>query len=536
MLAMATSASGQRTLPHPADGVRAALADAGNIPPDAALFQRYVWCPDDANRIGTVVALNFGMNRSRTLVRPDVLPGSIMRVDLLRFGGDIETAVALAIAWDSHLSDEPYFLARQTLEIKLRRVCVPYVARDGATYHHKTETIPVRIPAPHVPDYSALQQQVGSGVPIVRAEWLAHRLLSNDTGAGGRYYEFRGIRNANTAERKAGQTDWGVYTTSRGIAVQQAEALLANQQWATFRSHVTGRERGVVFTHTVASRPTVNQGLFVFTIDSFIGQTDSARNPVLTLLDGQFDGTEAILELPWGGLEFALFNGNGGLVRTAPDRLVSDRTVPGPHPTILQPGESCMRCHVAQSVRVGDALVSAEGWRELDPQNSVQALLAGYTDAFGSTTDGAPLPDTIQRLASAYAGDFVKVLDRARDDLSDAMTLLTGGVDDEIVRESWGFATSAHDAYWYEFVDAATACRDLGYDGGGVELFGELMGTLPPDAFGISPEDARIAGLRAGMEISRVQWELVYADAALRAMATDDKRLRKEPDDETNQN
>jgi hypothetical protein len=29
---------------------------------------------------------------------------------------------------------------------------------------------------------------------------------------------------------------------------------------------------------------------------------------------------------------------------------------------------------------------------------------------------------------------------------------------------------------------------------------------------------------------------LVYADAALRAMATDGQRLRKEPNDETNQN
>jgi len=519
----------------PWEAVDQALADLGATDPATT---RWVWVKSPDIIPDLRVAINFGANRGVTLTDVVMVGEQLARVDFLRLADNENDVRDLLDAWELLVNDEPYFLSNDvvTEETKVKVPVEPYTARDGEEYDFRWErtTKTLRPFGPHVNEQAVeLQAQTGSAVPIVEARFLIHHLLANE--GGGLYYEFQGIKESNNEK----QDDLTFFLASYGLDLSVVELLRSDQKWATLRSGITGRPRAVLIVPHLRSRPTVNQGNVYITLDSFYGDKAAELHPILNLVESRYRAIELIAEEPSGLLRFALFGGNADengdllaaneqhkLQRSAPRFVVTDTTVPPPHPAILEPAISCIRCHAA-----------GEGWRELDDTYSVTRLLRSRVDVFGDQDDGFPDFETINRVAGLYTGDFDKLLDRAREDLGGSMAMLhpkpillgdgtpvpveSGSIlDGDATSQSWDSLGQTHREYWYAMVDTPEIAADMGYVAkDDLEARGFLISNLrplPPDQFGIRPEDPRIAAILDGTPINRLDYEAVFLDVAHR--------------------
>jgi hypothetical protein len=538
-----------------------------------APFFRYIYCPDISLAPYMDVLLNLSLSRNASNVSsyriqhptaPSPAYGTVrlydgvaIRVDIRDFASSWDDILEIAAAWELMALDEKDFLTNTTV-IANHKVLVRQDKKKAnkddpqASFYEQVE-IARRVPGIHAGIRGpALQQLTWSQVPIVRADFLIHKALTNVSG--GTYYEFRGIVNplknaailtaedlinqAQTpkpnppgpAKSKSGSqgeerelTDLEEWLIRVGAdaALQFVldddgfliieDSISSEQKWGTFISGVTDRARGIVFLRSTKSRVTTNQGIIAITLDLDIETFDPEFHGVLTLAGQKFSGIEAFWEMPNGGIEFALFGGDGALARFAPNTLVSDRTTPR-GPTILNPGMSCMRCHGA----VG-------AWQPLPYNNSVQQFLSRY-DTFGQVDHGFPFAEDINLNKALYEGDFSKLIFSANSDASYAVTSLTG-VTEKSTQEAWGRLANAYNEYWYEPVTARTALLELGFnvpdDKSAVELWHVLLPDLPPDQLGIQPEDPRIGIFKIpGARIKRQDWREVKIDAAVRTINT----------------
>jgi hypothetical protein len=382
-----------------------------------------------------------------------------------------------------------------------------------------------------------LQFLCGSQAPVVHNCYLQKRLLEQVQGKGvytvvfgGLYYQFRGIKKAKDVLGAATPaSDLDLFFESLGIgnikggenADQLFARLRSDRRLAMVRSRVTGKPRDVDWFNTPGAQANVNAAGFI-TGDLFDESIDIGQPAYANLEKPARDGREAIFP---GLNKFPiciLVDSKGALVDSAPDKLVSDTTIPDPHGKILQPARSCIICH---------GIFGDSGWRAL--RNDVQAMfnprLSPRLDVFDDRGGGRAriITDVIQRLAGRYQGSPAKPLRRNREDLMEAYMEACGpwpqgGDQTGIVKLATLELQRQMDSYWYGTVDARQALREEGLavpeEMDAVAVFAAVH---PPDTRltldGIVPESAVVAALKAGLGVSRADFALQFSYLAERS-------------------
>lgn len=481
LLLLAAIGADPEILPVPNDAVVHAAADAAVIDAARLPFIRYVWIPDGDKADGAAVsfATNTAISKAAVPVRPHVVAGGrLLRLDLLNLlpkDADLKRGVQL---WEKLGGQDPYFYLR------VQEKTQQYQADDGKTYSWRWAVAF----AGHVDLKTGviLQGLTKSASPVVRFDRFTVKTLT--TLDGGLYYDFAGIEKS----KKAGQTDFQKFLADHGVDLDKAKELRADRRAALFRSGVTAKPRAIEEIQGLLGTATWSE-------DIADNNLDPKAHPILTLLESKFDATEAIALKANGHCDFALFDGKGALQQVVPDNVAKDHTVPAPYTARLQPAISCIRCHS-----------QGKGFRTA--RNDISTLLKNAPEGearFDILADVKGGRDALDRIAGLYRGNLDR-LERGREDYSDAVFLSTGGLS---VGEVSARIQRIQDAYQFSDVTPRIACRELGIGVDEDTAVSMLRKLLPP----VEYEDARIGFLKAGVSITRADWEQVYADAALRS-------------------
>lgn len=462
-----------------------ALGDVVTLRSDDRPFARYVWIPP----WGTPewpAAINFAVNTAAShattiqLAAP-VANGWLLRYDLRRLAPQAKQLARLIEVWDGLAVDDPYFH-------------VPAA----------NSKIQAAILAPHLeqPQAVALTGLASSGGAIYRADWLLVKMLS--TLEGGRYYDFLQV-DRGTPKTGTQQSEW---LATLGVFEKQTQLLSGDQRAGIFRSAVTGKPRRLDVFYGLGR----GGNLVSITHDVSDDDVQAEKHPIRNLLNIEQVAHEIIVERPNGLHAFALTNGKGEFVDSAPDNVAADSTIPAPHTRRLQPAISCIRCHGPH-----------DGWQPF--ANDVQTILRSGLDVFTDLADATSTREQIiDRLAGLYAGDLDAAdgpLGRARRNYLAATFRIVGGArlgdpkaDKPLssVSHLSALCGSIYQQQRYDLVTPARAALELGYQGGTLD---DALG--PVDT--MSSVDPIVGSLRAGLSVNRSDWETVFADAALVAEA-----------------
>jgi len=363
--------------------------------------------------------------------------------------------------------------------------------------------------APHLPqEITQLSVLLNSKAPVLRADWMLVKMLT--TVDGGQYYNFAGIeRNPKQGTAQA------AFLASVGADEKKSQQLSGDQRAAMFRSEVTGKPRRIDVFRGVAGRS--GTGLVSVTHDVKDGDVGANQNPLLSILRFNDRAREVIAEKNNGLHIYALFDAFGRLQDEVPPNIAADATIPRPHTQRLEPARGCIVCHGPD-----------DGWKRFG--NDIATLLTARNgnrfDVIDDLAENKLTTDQLlDRLAGLYAAgdDLNRKMQRGRDDYAIAVWRATGGMEPAAAAAGIG---SVFDAYRYQQVGADGACLELGYrvaPENASQAINWLLPPLPAAADGVSPEDGRIAALKAGIKINRGEWEQVYADAQVRA----NKQLEK---------
>jgi hypothetical protein len=395
----------------------------------------------------------------------------------------------------------------------------------------------IRLPSPSL-NQKALQdlmQMTGSQAPIVSHKYMIGRMLSQiqDKGVftqiyGGLYYRFAGIpkKGAKGTDEDALFQKLGIGNVDGGLTAEKLfNDLRTDRRAAKFRSDVTGRPRRIDFFRSLVVGLDSGQSLISVTHDIKAEHIDIDTHPMLNLLNFRDDAREVIYEQSNGLHGYALFNGEGERADEVPPDVARDHTIPAPHNGRLQPAISCIACHEADG---------SDGWKKTG--NDVTLLMKGRRlDVFGDTSvKDADVADTNARLVGLYRADPERFLSKGRDDYAVNVYRATGtwggwkasaenASAANIVKNAAGSIVSNWRAYFYDLVDARQALRELGIEANAADslkvlntiLVPDLRAVVPVPEIGetIVPEDPRLAALKAGLSITRYDWDLVYAFA-----------------------
>lgn len=510
--------------PSPAIAAAFAATDIATVGALDREFQRYVWVPlgnADLKRAANLVMNEVVSEVGNPLivVPADVGQGTLLRYDLRQLAprtiAGKPDVLRLISTWEKLADGEPFFHAGPKVVSRTERIKIqttPYEATETingkvvkrmfdwkwGTKEVSTNVFPL---APAVgQELTALATATNSQCPIVHIGWFLKQTTS--TVDGGLYYDFLDMERA-----PRGRTAQAAFLSRFGADEQLVATLRSDQKAGVFRSRVTGKPRVVKVFGGAGGRPDINQGLITLTEDMSDADRDAKQHPIRNLVNFKFAAVEVIAERINGLHAYVLFDGAGALQNEAPPNVVTDRTVPAPHTTRLQPAISCYRCHNTDEKSVG--------YQSFD--NDVRTMLQKQLDVFGEKTDGGPVTDTVSRIAGLYSGVLDKPIRRSRDDFSDAVLVATRGLP---VSKAYQSVVDEYNRYVYELVTPVVACRELGYEvaeAKATAVLQRLVPPLPPDDLGISPEDPVIGALKTGLSVNRLEWEQVYADAYFRA-------------------
>ena len=573
-----------KSLPTPNDAIKMALADANKIDPFNRQYLRYIFIANgsqDAMKVMSL-ALNY-ISRGSVIQRPYPLAnGHLLRIDLRQYAPTDKDLADWIKIWEDFAFDPSFStlitkdqsdFAIKAVELfpsqeiivtpesvrirKENRTIVHnggrYVYPDDSGRVHDdiaagtyvvdlefNEKVPavtrrerkeganadvLRFNGQHIEQsqFLQLQSMLVTAAPVVETKYFLTRALATiqDKGVfktvwGGRYYELRGIKKSTIK----GASDLDVFFEGLGIGNIKAglkqealfDSLRSDQRLAIFRSDITGKPREVSSFHTPADREGGSWG--AITGDVKDADVDIGDRSFANLLTPRRQAREAIFPTRTGFNVFALFNGVGELQDEVPPDIAIDATIPAPYTRRLQSAISCIRCHYAEG---------SDGWKSLT--NDVTKLMTGRLDIFGDLSAGKNTftPETIDRLAGLYAGDFSKNLRRARDDVAEVTLKATGPFKEsdtqaDIAKIAAVKLCDLYADYNYTLVNAKSALADMGLDVSEVkslEVFNQLMAVDVPVS-GIFVEDVRIAALGRGIAVSRYDWALVYSKAAER--------------------
>lgn len=468
------------------------------------------------------VGLNTAINREPVPYRPLLMAnGWMIGVNFgLLVSDPVERAKVLAV-WDGMAVDEPYFHVPRVNS----GLSVPVVASH--------------LPQEHVEIVVAWSEQANRHgvVPIYRAGWALSQMLSAHEG---RFYQLRGTSKGNPRAscptcqgRRAlkltstgrtipcpdcsgGGSDEDRWLAKWGLSTAKSATFRGDLRKGMIQSQVTGFPRGALAVQGFVGRGWITEDVL---------GNDPTKHPIHSLLpgpDGKLasDAKEDIVEMPSGFHDFALFNGKEELQTLAvlEGLAVRDTTVPVPHPPLLQPAISCIRCHWMKDFDLADQKYPAAGLHPV--ANDVQTILAPQLggDVLGSDAE-------LSRLAGLYAGShlFDQSLQLGRARLAVAVQQATAGIVPNkpqglTVQEGGLAVMSLYNRYRYPLVDAAMAIQELGEtleaDENAAERLALLIGKATDNP------DATALALLRGLGVRREDWERVYHDLYLRAEST----------------
>ena len=481
---VASLARGGERVPTTSDAVGWALADVATLPEIDRPFARYLWIPP-WGRDTWVAGINFAVNstasHARVIVAPRVLAnGWLVAYDLRRLAPDPPRLAKLLATWDGLATDDPYFHV-PAVNTGLRAAVI----------------------APHLDERQAVALaglSLSTGA-IYRADWFLARAMT--TIGGGRYYDFRQV--TRKPEKGSGLDNW---LSERGLFVGTTQQVGGERRAAMFRSGVTGKPRRIDLFPTLAG------GLGSITRDVKDGNVRADSHPIRNLLDFRDDGSEVIVALPNGMLDFLLADARGNIVDEAPPDLVRDHTIPPPHTARLTPMVSCARCHNTQA---------DEGWRVV--ANDVERLLGSRLNVFADVGSGLTAEQAADKLAGLYGLPIESadgMLGRGRRDFAAAMARTASGfrfdATKSIVAEVSSVATGIFDRYAFDQVTPQQAALELGYRAAGDDKLAPLdaVAGVADAGFAVDPVEGF---LRLGVPINRTDFEAIYADMAARSRA-----------------
>jgi hypothetical protein len=492
--------------------------------PKAALYVRWIMVNEplmlefeegkavEVTRAGLSYAANTALLHSATVYRP--IPnqnGTIFRINLAEYVDFDESKLRLLLdTWD-RMQDNQFYLA--TDKTKLQNTIRYKLKGDSKTY--TAVYVKVQIPAVHCNQDGQLlelQKMTNCMVPIISAGQFLRYTFNSDFG--GLYPEFRGFDLApekGTAEQ--------VFLLRAGVDINNLGLKNADAR-VVCMGKPTGTIRMVEYVPAAITQPAVGPVIATITRDFFAGFIDQNRHPLENLADRKHDGTEAFLPTVAGGLEFALFQGNGDFVRSAPlnppNSLAWDSTLPKPFLPILQGPSGCIRCHIENNPSTKIFAIYQPAPNFITWLRDVN--VNGYRfDVFADKGDGGK---GLKRLVSLYKGET-----------SDAFTW-AGRTYAKYAFEASGLpleqsavaALTIHDSWLYTYVTPRKMLLTLGYkcsdDLQAVEVFNIIC---PP-----APEPLRVTQFRAWAkdqngvirELPMIldDWLALYPEVALRVM------------------
>jgi hypothetical protein len=566
------------------DALVLAYDDIQNIPLPERLFMRYmqVYSGDIEDAKALSLTIN-QVSRASIISRPVIIKRNdtvIMRCDLRRYVPRIEDIAEWTRIWEDFQFDPQYNLIITKGTLRFAQILYPtwkgrgfivethggveVVEKSGkwpggkdATGTFFPEGVPytwkeqvrhppiaglkefvladlkdvelVKIVRPQIfQEWLRLSLLMNTQAPIVTDRYFIYRALSSiqDKGIyatiyGGRYYELDGARQNSKkgTDEDAMFEDVGIGSVEKGITAKELfNRLRSDQRAAKARSNVSGDPRRGLLFPTISSRPDISERILVETEDLRNEDIDIDTDPMANLLESESFAKEVIYDKTNGLHSYRLFNGKGALQREAPPNVVKDHTIPAPHTARLQSGISCISCHEAEG---------SDGWKAFE--NDIVKLLKKNRplDIFGDVTQANELiPDTVDRLAGLYQGNFELPLARGRDRYAEAVRNATGDMEAskatdqaDVVKTAAIRQVKLYRDYVYNMVDAKQALLELNVEAKNnhQKILSILLSPDPatariiPGVGVIIPEDSRLANLRTGIPIGRFSWDLVFA-------------------------
>jgi hypothetical protein len=486
------------------------------VNPVTALRIRYVMVNDPDEHIAPAMgmasntALLFDFDPHRPL---RVGSEAVWRVDLGEFCGfDPKKLRIMMDTWD-RMTDNQFYLPTDNWTVKRTQ---PYIWKDGKIY----ESVRVRVV---VPGYHAdangqltrLVELTQSSVPIISIGQYFRFALNSDFG--GLYPEFRQF---NLAPSKG--TAEEAFINRSGVSLDQLGEINADQRVVCW-GNPTDNPRLIEYMPSAVTRPSVGPMALTITRDYFKGEIGQDKHPLENLADRKHDGTEIFGPTSSGGLEFSLFDGNGGFVRSAPPNLAADRTVPRGLP-ILQGPSGCIRCHIATNPNT-----LTNGIYQPAP-NYINYL----REALIPSPQG-PVRFDIFESSGLKGYDLKRLVSLFKGDTKEAFAY-SGRTYARFAYEASGVALEqactsmmrVHDDWLFGFVTPKKACLTLGYKVETEEQAVVLFNQVCPPA----PEPLRITEIRTWHESKRPfkipidDWLAVYPEVAFRVAAWEAANLR----------
>lgn len=478
------------------------------LDPDMTRY-RYIWTQSGDMADYATIAFTVNAVISRTDINyslgvdsPIAVTGAgqLVRLDLGRLCPDTTDREAVAALWDKMLN--PYFMVTQNVH-----------------FFDKEKTL-APVFGPHVDAQVAteLQAKTGANSPIVAAHSLHISALT--TVNGGLYYKFKDLPQQGADVKNPKKSDFDLLMDRFDVPEEVIKRQRADEWTGQLRSNVTSRPRRTVFFNRAAPL-SVSQGWISITYDTIEENRSALSHPLLSLLEFNHDGAELIAQQNNGHLIYALYDGTGKLIDEAPPQLVSDRTVPAPHSTRLQPGISCIRCHGGEG---------EQGWKQFSNDVKDVISIQGMDIVADATALNLGLSNeqTMELLARLYNKNLVLPLQDARNNQARTMAITTHGAMRAETNAPWDYSdvskslTNVFEDYYYDMVSPIAACRDLGYEltdmKEATELFNALTQSYVRILGGHTPTDFRILMLQRGRSIVRRDWDIVFIDAARLAL------------------
>lgn len=508
------------------------------IPEGDRGFYRSVWIPDGETinlQLNTLI-MNLTISRSSNFTKPIILAdGQVLLYDFRFFGGqDSKKNIPEILNIWEEFENEPQYHSTTEIEVEIenkKSQSQGSTAKKSAASTEDNSLVPADSSSSsstvkernakqkvEIAEHAAnsdvvkgLVEMMKTNAPIVRHEIVNLRLMSTvDIGIGrGLYYDSVEIKTV------AGKNDFEEFLKIRGISLQDVRNKNIKDVEFVTKSNVTGGLRKIFIVTGSGLRQSLTGNPVMWTEDLGLSQTKIANDGFRNVRNAKSKAIEAIAWKANGMPVYALFEFvNGTRQDAAPADVVADHTIPIGHGMELQGAMSCFICH-------GDE----QGWKSFSVDFS-SVLLAGGKPQVQLLDDVKNAKenqlDVIEEITAQLGNNIKKPLRRAREDFAYSVFLCCGQKIQPLAQQ----LKKIRQDYIYTLVDTKKALQELGYTvkdkKEAIEKFNELLKKVPPDpATGISPEDIIIAMLKEDRPVQRWQFNTIFSDMMLRAIAVD---------------
>ncbi len=458
----------------PAELARAAAADLATRPPHEQATTRYLSYADKEQAIACSYLLN-AVSRSRVVIRPQHLPGKLLRINLLDLANprDPQSIEQLVAAWEKLVELDPYFHLRTQVAITGSSTGKPLNgSAAGAPVSADAEIKTVTVDGGWIPAdvAAALRTTAKTGGAILRADYFVGRV-----GQAADYYRFAGVPEKEEQLLRLLGVD-------RKVIADLAADTAAN----LFISAVTHKPRRI--KHLPGPLGAV---WFTLDVERVTPERDPLRNPI-NFDDGVhgkqqfvYDASEWFAQKANKFWLVAVFNSAGERQDTVADRIAKDTEgLDG----IVQPIVGCIRCHELRGGQGG-----------LQPFTDDQAPLLGGEKGTASSFR----PDVAQRLGEIYdPARLALEMPRDREDYEAAVKRATG----QTARDAAASLSATFKRFIEHPVTREDAAAELGLPDGAAF-----------DRLTAQSHDPAALKLRAGEEITRGTFEASFAELAVAA-------------------